>query len=70
MYTLFSKYLTPSQDLTVDKMLSLFRGTYPSKVFMKNKPGGKYGILVRMLEDSQNRYVLKVEVYTGKGESS
>ncbi|KAJ4444229.1 hypothetical protein ANN_06020 [Periplaneta americana] len=64
---LFVKYYIPSTHLTIDEMLSLFRGRCPFKVFMKDKPG-KYGILIRMLSDAHTRYILKMEVYAGKDE--
>lgn len=64
---LFVKYYIPSAHLTIDEMLSLFRGRCPFKVFMKDKPG-KYGILIRMLSDAHTRYILKMEVYAGKDE--
>ncbi|KAJ4446865.1 hypothetical protein ANN_13565 [Periplaneta americana] len=64
---LFAKYYIPSAHLTIDEMLSLFRGRCPFKVFMKDKPG-KYGILIRMLSDAHTRYILKMEVYAGKDE--
>ncbi|KAJ4430773.1 hypothetical protein ANN_19364 [Periplaneta americana] len=64
---LFVKYYIPSAHLTIDEMLSLFRGRCPFKVFMKDKPG-KYGILIRMLSDVHTRYILKMEVYAGKDE--
>lgn len=32
---------------------------------MKEKPG-KYGILIRMISDSDCRYVVKMEVYSGR----
>lgn len=63
----FVKYYVPGADLTIDEMLSLFRGRCPFKVFLKDKPG-KYGILIRMLSDSHTRYILKMEVYAGKDE--
>lgn len=55
----------PGMNVTIDDMLSLFRGKCPFKVFMKNKPG-KYGILIRMLMDSETRYVVNMEPYCGK----
>ncbi|KAJ4446306.1 hypothetical protein ANN_13001 [Periplaneta americana] len=64
---LFVKYYIPSAHLTIDEMLSLFRGRCPFKVFMKDKPG-KYGILIRMLSDAHTRYILKMEVYAEKDE--
>ncbi|KAJ4430410.1 hypothetical protein ANN_22626 [Periplaneta americana] len=64
---LFVKYYIPSAHLTIDEMLSLFRGRCPFKVFMKDMPG-KYGILIRMLSDAHTRYILKMEVYAGKDE--
>ncbi|KAJ4425890.1 hypothetical protein ANN_27516 [Periplaneta americana] len=64
---LFVKYYIPSAHLTIDEMLSLFRGRCPFKVFMKDK-SGKYGILIRMLSDAHTRYILKMEVYAGKDE--
>lgn len=67
MDEMFEKYYVPGTDLTIDEMLSLFRGRCPFKVFLKDKPG-KYGILIRMLSDSHTRYILKMEVYAGKDE--
>ncbi|KAJ4426216.1 hypothetical protein ANN_27027 [Periplaneta americana] len=40
-----------------------------SVVFMKVKPG-KYGVLIRILADCKERYVLRMEVYAGKTEDS
>lgn len=65
----FLKYFTPGMNVVIDEMLSLFRGRCPFKVFMKDKPG-KYGVLIRMLADCENRYVLRMEVYAGKTENS
>ncbi|XP_049847194.1 uncharacterized protein LOC126299375 [Schistocerca gregaria] len=58
-------YFIPDLHTTVDEMLSLFRGRCPFKVFLKEKPG-KYGILIRMLSDSETRYVISMDIYTGK----
>lgn len=60
-----SSHYTPSENTVIDEMLSLFRGRCPFKVFMKEKPG-KYGILIRMLADCDQRFVLNTEVYAGK----
>ncbi|KAJ4438729.1 hypothetical protein ANN_14678 [Periplaneta americana] len=49
---LFVKYYIPSAHLTIDEMLSLFRGRCPFK----------------MLSDAHTRYILKMEVYAGKDE--
>lgn len=61
---LCQKYVIPGINVTIDEMLSLFRGRCGFKVFMKDKPG-KYGIMIRMLTDVTMRYVIKMEVYCG-----
>ena len=38
-------------------------------MFMKEKPG-KYGILIRILADAETRYILNMEVYAGKSNST
>lgn len=58
-------HFTPSVNVVIDEMLSLFRGRCPFKVFIKEKPG-KYGILIRLLADCYQRMVLNMEVYAGK----
>lgn len=63
------RYYCPGENIVVDEMLSLFRGRCPFKVFMKSKPG-KYGILIRMLADCAERYVLQMDVYAGKTDDS
>ncbi|KAJ4429761.1 hypothetical protein ANN_21965 [Periplaneta americana] len=65
----FLQYYCPGESVVIDEMLSLFRGRCPFKVFMKEKPG-KYGVLIRILADCKERYVLRMEVYAGKTEDS
>ncbi|KAF4519246.1 hypothetical protein B566_EDAN002134 [Ephemera danica] len=61
----FPLFFKPSPHLTVDEMLSLFRGRCSFKVFLKEKPG-KYGLIYRMLSDALHHYILKLEPYAGK----
>jgi Transposase IS4 len=56
--------IDPSEELTVDEMLSLFRGHCPFRVYVKCKPG-KYGFMIRMLSDAKHRMVLNTSPYVG-----
>jgi Transposase IS4 len=58
------KHVTPGPFLTVDEMLSLFRGNCPFRVYIKSKPG-RYGFLIRMMCDAQTRIVLNCDPYVG-----
>lgn len=52
----FPSYYNSGNNVVINKMLHLFRGSCSFKVFIKNKPG-KCGILIRILADCSDRYV-------------
>ncbi|XP_044579664.1 uncharacterized protein LOC123261859 [Cotesia glomerata] len=56
---------SPGQVLTIDEMMSAFRGRCSFKQYMPKKPD-KYGLKTFALVDSQSFYVLKMEMYLGK----
>lgn len=59
------KYWRPSKNITIDEMISPFKGKCPFKVYQPAKPN-KYGILARSVCDSQNAYLLNLEIYKGE----
>lgn len=63
--TFCSSYM-PDSKLTVDEGMCGFRGRIQFKVYMKNKPE-KYGIKLFIVCDASSGYILKMEVYSGKG---
>lgn len=61
-----ARYYSPSDCCTLDEQLLPFRGRCPFKMYIPNKPD-KYGIKILMLCDSKTGYMIKAEVYLGKG---
>ena len=61
----FRQYYTISPFITIDEMLSKFRGKCPFRVYMKTKPG-RYGMKIWTMCDSQSRYCGNIQVYLGK----
>lgn len=59
-----SKYWTSAKELTIDEMISPFKGKCPFKVYQPLKPN-KYGILVRAVCDARSPFLLNFEVYKG-----
>jgi hypothetical protein len=59
----------PSQRLTLDEMLSLFRGRTPHKVYIACKPG-KYGFRINILTDAIYRYVCNAQFFVPKKKNS
>lgn len=62
------KYV-PGANLTVDEMLTAFRGRCKFKMYIPSKPA-KYGLKVQCLADSSTFYVYNTYLYTGKGSDS
>lgn len=58
------KYWIPSKELTVDEMMSPFKGRCPFKCYQPLKPN-KYGILARAISDARNSFLLNFEIYIG-----
>lgn len=56
---------TPSQYLTIDEKLEMFRGRCSFRQYMPNKPA-KYGLKVHALVDARTHYLVNMEVYVGK----
>ncbi|XP_068225149.1 piggyBac transposable element-derived protein 4-like [Palaemon carinicauda] len=63
---LYSKYYVSGRDLSVDESMVKFKGRLFFKQYMPKKPT-KWGIKVWSLCDSKTGYLLKFDVYTGKG---
>ncbi|XP_068221401.1 piggyBac transposable element-derived protein 4-like [Palaemon carinicauda] len=63
---LYSKYYVSGRDLSVDESIVKFKGRLFFKQYMPKKPT-KWGIKVWSLCDSKTGYLLKFDVYTGKG---
>lgn len=55
---------TPSQYLTIDEKLEMFRGRCSFRQYMPNKPA-KYGLKIHALVDARTHYLLNMEVYVG-----
>lgn len=73
---IFQRFVTNSKsvysvstDVTIDKILVLFRGQCGFRVFMPKKPR-KYGIKIMCLCDAKTSYLLNAYIYTGKGSDS
>lgn len=62
----FPASFAPHGKLTVDEGMCGFRGRIHFKVYMKGKPE-KYGIKLFVVCDACTGYVLRMEVYAGKG---
>ena len=58
------QYYVMSPFVTIDEMLSKFRGKCPFRVFMKSKPG-RYGLKIWAMA-SQSGYCGNIQVYLGK----
>lgn len=58
------KYI-PSEQVTVDEMLSAYRGKCPFRVYIPSKPA-KYGIKIWIIADVPTGYCTYFQVYTGK----
>ena len=59
------KHFIPGENLTVDEQLVSFRGRCAFVQYMRQKPA-KYGLKFWALCDADSRYVLSVDLYTGK----
>jgi hypothetical protein len=59
---------TPGEYLSLDEMLSLYRGRTCLKVFIKSKPG-KYGFKIVLVTDAYYRYVCNARLFVPKGMS-
>lgn len=62
----FSTSFQPSSKLTIDEGMCGFRGRVHFRVYLKNKPD-KYGMKLFIVSDARSGYVVKMEVYCGKG---
>ncbi|XP_039436001.1 piggyBac transposable element-derived protein 4-like [Culex pipiens pallens] len=56
---------SPSENLTVDERLALFKGHCPFRVYMRDKPG-KFGIKVWCCACCETHYIVNFQIYTGK----
>ena len=69
IFELFTKQLPrhfiPGENLTVDEQLVPFRGCCCFVQYMPKKPA-KYGLKFWLLCDVDSRYVLSIDLYTGK----
>ena len=61
----FPQHFIPSENITIDEQLIPFRGRCCFIQYMPKKPA-KYGLKFWMLCDVKSRYVLALEIYTGK----
>ncbi|CAF1008288.1 unnamed protein product [Didymodactylos carnosus] len=59
------RHFVPGENLTVDEQLVAFRGRCCFVQYMPNKPA-KYGLKFWLLCDVGSRYVLSIDLYTGK----
>ncbi|CAF3757597.1 unnamed protein product [Rotaria sp. Silwood1] len=59
------RHFVPGENLTVDEQLVPFRGCCCFMQYMPNKPA-KYGLMFWLLCDADSRYVLPIDLYTGK----
>jgi hypothetical protein len=59
------RHLVPSENMTVDEQLVPFRGRCSFIQYMPNKPV-KYGLKFWSLCDAETRYVLALDLYSGK----
>ncbi|CAF1356678.1 unnamed protein product [Rotaria sordida] len=63
--TQLPQHFIPSENLTIDEQLVPFRGRCSFVQYMPKKPS-KYGLKFWVLCDVDSRYVLALELYTGK----
>jgi hypothetical protein len=59
------RHFIPSENLTIDEQLVPFRGRCSFVQYMPKKPV-KYGLKFWVLSDANSRYVLSIDLYTGK----
>ncbi|CAF2806939.1 unnamed protein product [Rotaria sp. Silwood2] len=59
------RHFVPGENLTIDEQLVAFRGRCCFVQYMPNKPA-KYGLKFWLLCDVDSRYVLSIDLYTGK----
>jgi len=59
------RYYILSPFVTVDEILSRFRGKCPFRVYIKTKPR-RYGMTVWALADAKSHYCGNMQVYLGK----
>ncbi|XP_048513583.1 piggyBac transposable element-derived protein 4-like [Athalia rosae] len=59
------KAYTPSEYLTIDEMMSPFKGRCSFKQYLPAKPD-KYGLKFFALTDARTFYTVKMEMYIGK----
>lgn len=61
----FQRVYAPSRNLSVDETLVKFKGRLSWRQYMRDKPA-RFGLNEFTLADSENGYVLDINVYTGK----
>lgn len=61
----FQRVYAPSRNLSVDETLVKFKGRLSWRQYMRDKPA-RFGLKEFTLADSENGYVLDINVYTGK----
>lgn len=64
-----SQAVIPGKKLTIDEQLCAYRGKCPFRQYIPNKPA-KYGIKNWELADSETGYLLKIEMYLGRGRNN
>lgn len=62
----FKTVYTPHQNLSLDEAMIPWRGKLKFKTYNPRKLT-KYGILVRVLSESQTGYICNMEIYCGQG---
>ncbi|CAF4012758.1 unnamed protein product [Rotaria sp. Silwood1] len=62
------RHLIPSENLTIDEQLVPFRGRCHFVQYIPKK-SVKYGLKFWVLSDADSRYVLSIDLYTGKKDS-
>lgn len=62
----FKTVYTPHQNLSLDEAMIAWRGKLKFKTYNPRKLT-KYGILVRVLSESQTGYICNMEIYCGQG---
>nr|XP_023024488.1 uncharacterized protein LOC111512584 [Leptinotarsa decemlineata] len=60
----FRNHYSPGEYVTIDEMLSAFRGRCAFRMYIPNKPA-RYGIRIYSLVDDRMYYTFNMEVYIG-----
>ncbi|XP_070710531.1 piggyBac transposable element-derived protein 4-like [Pempheris klunzingeri] len=67
--TRLPKLFNPGRDICVDEQLVPFKGRCSFRQYMPSKPG-KYGLKIWALSDVQTSYAWRLQVYTGKSDTT